>query len=96
MLTNKLGILLYSNVSTPNKPITTICKVAILKELKKPNIVTQEEIVTSMVHCEVPKKVFKVFKYLEYDLTGIEETPKICLTQYQTKSFENGLAHMFF
>ena len=96
ILTKKLGILLYSNVLTPNNPITTICKIAILKALKKPNVVTQEVIVTSKVHSEVPKKVFMVFKYLEYDLTGIVETPKIRLMQYQTKSFENGLAHIFF
>ena len=62
--TKKLEILLYSNGSTPNSPYTTICKVAILKELKKTNVVTQDEIVTSKVYCEVPKKVFMVLKYL--------------------------------
>ena len=95
-LTKKLGILLYSNVSTTNNPITTICKVAIIKALKKPNVVTQEKIVTSKVHREVQKNVFMVSESLEYDLTGIVETPKIRLMQYQTKSFENGLAHIFF
>ena len=77
-LRKKLEILLYSNVSTPNNPVTTIYKFAIIKALKKPNVVTQEEIVTSKVDCEVPKKVFMVFEYLEYNLTGIVETPKIC------------------
>ena len=67
-LTKKLGILLYSNGSTPNNPITTNCKVAVLKALKKTNVVTQDEIVTSKVHCEVLWKVFMVFEYLEYDL----------------------------
>ena len=40
---------------------------------------------------EIPKNVFMVFEYLEYDLTGILETPEIRLTQDHVKSWSQQL-----
>jgi cyclin-dependent kinase 12/13 len=40
---------------------------------------------------EIPKNVFMVFEYLEYDLTGILETPEIRLTQDHIKSWSQQL-----
>jgi cyclin-dependent kinase 12/13 len=39
----------------------------------------------------IPKKVFMVFEYLEYDLTGVLETPEIRLTQDHIKSWSQQL-----
>lgn len=68
-------------------PITAIREVAILKALSHPNIVTLKEIVTSKGHGEIPKNVFMVFEYLEYDLTGVLETHEIRLSQDHIKSW---------
>lgn len=68
-------------------PITAIREVKILKALNHPNIVNLKEIVTSKDHGAVPKNVFMVFEYLEYDLTGILETPEIRLNQDHIKSW---------
>jgi len=79
-------------------PITAIREVKILKAMNHPNIVTLKEIVTSKDHGEIPKNVFMVFEYLEYDLTGILETPEIRLTQDHIKSWSyqllNGVHYM--
>jgi cyclin-dependent kinase 12/13 len=40
---------------------------------------------------EIPKNVFMVFEYLEYDLTGILETQEIKFTQDHIKSWSNQL-----
>lgn len=40
---------------------------------------------------EIPKNVFMVFEYLEYDLTGILETPEIRFTQDHIKSWSQQL-----
>lgn len=40
---------------------------------------------------EIPKNVFMVFEYLEYDLTGILETPEIRFTQDHVKSWSQQL-----
>lgn len=72
-------------------PITAIREVKILKALNHQNIVTLKEIVTSKGHGEIPKNVFMVFEYLEYDLTGILETPEIRLNQDHVKSWSNQL-----
>mmetsp|Transcript_6438 Transcript_6438/g.14605 ORF Transcript_6438/g.14605 Transcript_6438/m.14605 type:complete len:326 (+) Transcript_6438:458-1435(+) len=40
---------------------------------------------------QFPKNVFMVFEYLEYDLTGILETPEIRLTQDHVKSWSKQL-----
>jgi len=40
---------------------------------------------------DIPKNVFMVFEYLEYDLTGILETPEIRLTQDHVKSWSKQL-----
>ena len=40
---------------------------------------------------EIPKNVFMVFEYLEYDLTGVLETPEIRLTQDHIKSWTKQL-----
>lgn len=72
-------------------PITAIREVKILKALNNPNIVRLKEIVTSKGHGEIPKNVFMVFEYLEYDLTGILETPEIRLTQDHIKSWSHQL-----
>jgi len=58
-------------------PITAIREVKILKALRHTNIVNLKEIVTSKEHGEIPKNVFMVMEYMEYDLTGILETPDI-------------------
>lgn len=72
-------------------PITAIREVTTLKALKHPNVVTLKEIVTSKEQGEIPKNVFMVFEYLEYDLTGILETPEIRLTQDHIKSWTKQL-----
>lgn len=68
-------------------PITTVREVKILKALKHENIVKLTEIVTSKEHSEIPKSVFLVFEYHEYDLTGILGTREIRLTQDHIKSW---------
>lgn len=40
---------------------------------------------------EIPKNVFMVFEYLEYDLTGLLETPEIRFTQDHIKSWSQQL-----
>ena len=72
-------------------PITAIREVKILKALEHPNIVQLKEIVTSKDSGDIPKNVFMVFEYLEFDLTGIIETPEIKLTQDHIKSWSKQL-----
>eukprot|EP00956_Cyclotella_meneghiniana_P000503 scaffold557_cov75-Cyclotella_meneghiniana.AAC.5 len=72
-------------------PITAIREVKILKALNHPNVVQLKEIVTSKDSGDIPKNVFMVFEYLEYDLTGIIETPEIKLTQDHIKSWSKQL-----
>jgi len=72
-------------------PITAIREVKILTALNHPNIVKLKEIVTSKEKNEIPKNVFMVFEYLEYDLTGILETPEIRFGQDHIKSWANQL-----
>lgn len=73
-------------------PITAIREVKILKVLKHPNIVNLKEIVTSKEQGKnLPKNVFMVFEYLEYDLYGLLETPEIKLTQDHIKSWSKQL-----
>lgn len=66
-------------------PLTAIREVKILKALSHPNVVELKEIVTSKGN------VFMVFEYLEFDLTGIIETPEIKLTQDHVKSWSKQL-----
>lgn len=72
-------------------PITALREVKILKALTHPNIVTLKEIVTSKEQGTIPKNVFMVFEYLEYDLTGVLETPEIHFTQDHVKSWSQQL-----
>eukprot|EP00586_Coscinodiscus_wailesii_P023634 CAMPEP_0172496908 /NCGR_PEP_ID=MMETSP1066-20121228/94672_1 /TAXON_ID=671091 /ORGANISM="Coscinodiscus wailesii, Strain CCMP2513" /LENGTH=491 /DNA_ID=CAMNT_0013269455 /DNA_START=493 /DNA_END=1968 /DNA_ORIENTATION=- len=72
-------------------PITAIREVKILKALNHTNIVKLKEIVTSKDNDKVPKNVFMVFEYLEFDLTGILETREIRLTQDHIKSWSQQL-----
>jgi len=72
-------------------PITAIREVKILKALNHRNIVNLKEIVTSKEQGEIPKNVFMVFEYSEYDLTGILETPDIRLSQDHIKSWSQQL-----
>jgi len=72
-------------------PITAIREVKILKALRHKNIVQLKEIVTSKEQGEIPKNVFMVFEYLEYDLTGILESPEIRFTQDHIKSWSQQL-----
>jgi serine/threonine protein kinase len=48
-------------------------------------------VVVPTQHRAFPKNVFIVFEYLEYDLTGILETPEIRLTQDHIKSWSQQL-----
>lgn len=68
-------------------PITALREVKILKALNHPNIVVLREIVTSKDQGELPKNVFMVFEYLEYDLTGIIESREIRYNQDHIKSW---------
>lgn len=68
-------------------PITALREVRILKALNHQNIVHLKEIVTSKEQNEIPKNVFMVFEYHEYDLTGILETGEIRFTQDHIKSW---------
>lgn len=72
-------------------PITAIREVKILKALNHTNIVKLKEIVTSKENDEIPKNVFMVFEYLEYDLTGILETREIRFSQDHIKSWSQQL-----
>ncbi|KAL7514158.1 hypothetical protein ACHAXN_013260 [Cyclotella atomus] len=72
-------------------PLTAIREIKILKALNHPNVVQLKEIVTSKDSGDIPKNVFMVFEYLEYDLTGIIETPEIKLTQDHVKSWSKQL-----
>lgn len=72
-------------------PITALREVKILKALHHVNIVNLKEIVTSKEQGAFPKNVFMVFEYLEYDLTGVLETPEIRLTQDHVKSWSQQL-----
>lgn len=72
-------------------PITAIREVKILKALKHDNFVQLREIVTSKDSGDIPKNVFMVFEYTEYDLTGIIESPEIKLTQDHIKSWAKQL-----
>lgn len=73
-------------------PITAIREVKILKALRgHENIVNLREIVTSKDQTEIPKNVFMVFEYLEYDLTGVLETPEIRFTLDHIKSWSRQL-----
>lgn len=75
-------------------PITALREVKLLKGLKHPNMVLLKEIVCSKEQGSngaLPKNVFMVFEYLEYDLTGVLETPEIRLTQDHVKSWSQQL-----
>mmetsp|Transcript_26889 Transcript_26889/g.34501 ORF Transcript_26889/g.34501 Transcript_26889/m.34501 type:complete len:559 (-) Transcript_26889:303-1979(-) len=72
-------------------PITAIREVKILKALHHSNIVQLKEIVTSKDQGDIPKNVFMVFEYLEYDLTGIIESPEIKISQDHIKSWSKQL-----
>jgi len=72
-------------------PITAIREVKILKALNHDNIVQLKEIVTSKDNGDIPKNVFMVFEYLEYDLCGIIETPEIKISQDHIKSWSHQL-----
>lgn len=68
-------------------PITALREVKILKALDHKNVVKLKEIVTSKEKNSIPKNVFMVFEYHEYDLTGILETPEIRFTSEHIKSW---------
>lgn len=75
-------------------PITALREVKLLKGLTHPNMVTLKEIVCSKEQGTggaLPKNVFMVFEYLEYDLTGVLETPEIRLTSDHVKSWARQL-----
>jgi len=73
-------------------PITAIREVKILKALHHANIVQLKELVTSKEQGgEIPKNVFMVFEYLEYDLTGVLDSPEIRFTQDHVKSWSQQL-----
>lgn len=72
-------------------PITALREVKLLKALSHDNIVQLKEVVTSKDSGDIPKNVFIVMEYLEFDLTGIIETPEIKLTQDHIKSWSRQL-----
>lgn len=72
-------------------PITAIREVKILKALCHENIVQLKEVVTSKDQGGFSKNVFMVMEYLEYDLTGVIETPEIRITEDHIKSWSNQL-----
>lgn len=76
-------------------PITAIREVKILKALEHKNIVKLKEIVTSKDQSGqnegIPRNVYMVFEYHEYDLTGILQSSEIRLTQDHIKSWSQQL-----
>jgi len=72
-------------------PITALREVKLLKALHHDNIVQLKEMVTSSDQGDIPKNVFMVMEYLEFDLTGIIESPEIRITQDHIKSWSNQL-----
>jgi len=85
------GIVALKRINTEQEengfPITALREVKILKALNHENVVKLKEIVTSKEQNEIPKNVFMVFEYHEYDLTGILETSEIRFTQDHIKSW---------
>ncbi|OEU10984.1 Pkinase-domain-containing protein [Fragilariopsis cylindrus CCMP1102] len=71
-------------------PITALREVKLLKGLSHPNMVILKECVCSKGN-GLPKNVFMVFEYLEFDLTGVLETPEIRLSQDHVKSWSRQL-----
>lgn len=76
-------------------PITAIREVKILKALEHKNIVKLKEIVTSKeqngANEGIPRNVYMVFEYHEYDLTGILQSNEIRLSQDHIKSWSQQL-----
>jgi len=76
-------------------PITAIREVKILKALEHKNIVKLKEIVTSKEQNGqnegIPRNVYMVFEYHEYDLTGILQSSEIRLSQDHIKSWSQQL-----
>jgi len=76
-------------------PITAIREIKLLCAMKCANIVQLKEIVTSKeANCgraEIPKSIFMVFEYLEFDLTGILETPSIRITSDHVRCWSKQL-----
>lgn len=72
-------------------PITALREVKLLKALRHENIVQLKEVVTSTGFGDIPKNVFMVMEYCEYDLTGIIETAEIKISQDHIKSWSNQL-----
>mmetsp|Transcript_28270 Transcript_28270/g.34928 ORF Transcript_28270/g.34928 Transcript_28270/m.34928 type:complete len:454 (-) Transcript_28270:550-1911(-) len=68
-------------------PITALREVKILKALNHENVIKLKEIVTSKEQNKIPKNVFMVFEYHEYDLTGILKTREIRFTVDHIKSW---------
>jgi len=89
------GIVALKRINTEAEengfPITAIREVKILKALNHENVVRLKEIVTSKDSGDIPKNVFMVFEYLEYDLTGIIETKEIKITADHIKSWSHQL-----
>eukprot|EP00585_Thalassiosira_rotula_P003842 CAMPEP_0196160162 /NCGR_PEP_ID=MMETSP0910-20130528/46685_1 /TAXON_ID=49265 /ORGANISM="Thalassiosira rotula, Strain GSO102" /LENGTH=455 /DNA_ID=CAMNT_0041425087 /DNA_START=888 /DNA_END=2255 /DNA_ORIENTATION=+ len=72
-------------------PITALREVKLLKALRHDNIVKLKEVATSRDSGDIPKNVFMVMEYCEFDLTGILETNEIKFTQDHIKSWSNQL-----
>eukprot|EP00584_Thalassiosira_punctigera_P009873 CAMPEP_0172534990 /NCGR_PEP_ID=MMETSP1067-20121228/7172_1 /TAXON_ID=265564 ORGANISM="Thalassiosira punctigera, Strain Tpunct2005C2" /NCGR_SAMPLE_ID=MMETSP1067 /ASSEMBLY_ACC=CAM_ASM_000444 /LENGTH=468 /DNA_ID=CAMNT_0013319873 /DNA_START=324 /DNA_END=1730 /DNA_ORIENTATION=- len=89
------GVVALKRINTEEEangfPITALREVKLLKALHHENIVQLKEVVTSKDSGDIPKNVFMVMEYLEYDLTGVIETPEIKLTQDHIKSWSNQL-----
>eukprot|EP01052_Picozoa_sp_SAG31_P030424 SAG31_NODE_3119_length_4656_cov_3.057055_3_plen_238_part_00 len=70
-------------------PITAIREIKILARLDHPCVVNLKEIVTSKATDYNRNKgsIFMVFEYMDHDLTGLIDNPKVTFTSYEVKLY---------
>uniref|UniRef100_A0AAV1TQ77 Cyclin-dependent kinase 2 homolog n=1 Tax=Peronospora matthiolae TaxID=2874970 RepID=A0AAV1TQ77_9STRA len=70
-------------------PVTSIREMKILKYLKHPNIVELKEVVTSSASPKEGKRppLYFAFEYMEHDLSGLLNHPRVKFTRTQTQCY---------
>eukprot|EP00899_Mesostigma_viride_P008078 jgi/Mesvir1/17271/Mv07679-RA.1 len=75
-------------------PITAIREIKILKNLHHENVIDLKEIVTSEGDGNKDKgSIYMVFEYMDHDLTGLADYPKITFTPPQIKYYMSQMLH---
>ncbi|CCI46939.1 unnamed protein product [Albugo candida] len=80
---------LRPNVEKNGFPITSIREMKILKFLKHPNIVKMNEIVSTKALPKEGKRppLYFAFEYMEHDLSGLLNHPRVKLSRTQTQCY---------